>query len=456
MGDRTDTQKGKPTKADVEAIPHLGWSSHVYPLDAVDVARLPDYEGPAIPDAALPSDAIIVYIRPDGPDVLLRGRGAIEDALRADQSGAAPVRIVFKPRIPKWNIAATMVRVLRNPYRYYGTGRYHIAAAAVRAMGLERAIRTLDNPQKRGKSDRLAQMDKLEKSLKENGYDDSNPIKILLCRTGGRLDSLRQGHHRVSACLACGVQKMSVIFSAAGALPAWFGRNAVACDGHRISMTSVQTGEQLGGGLRRVCLALPGGKLCLKSYRTDDELDALSREREANGRKPIKQSVVREIHTCRFLRGKNTNVQEFESWKEMKERLPADIMAVFPKTMELVCDSMRGWSLVEERIDNFDGRPLRGIMHETRVAPPEVKSRLLASFRSLRDNLARHRVPFFDPPNVMVQWLDESEFRLRIVDFEPAVRTFLSIERLVPFMLSLKVRRRFNRWLTKMENQERA
>ena len=205
-------------------IPHLGWSSHVYPLDAADFARVPDYGGPEIPVAALPDDDVLLYICPDGPDALLRGRAAIDAALRADASATVPVRIVFKPSVAKWNLAATMVRVLRNRYRYHGTGRYHIDAAAVRALGIERAIRTLENPHLRGKVDRHAKMRRLEESLRTRGYDDARPINVMLCRTGGKTDSLRQGHHRVSACLACGVRKMCVEFSAAGALPAIFGR----------------------------------------------------------------------------------------------------------------------------------------------------------------------------------------------------------------------------------------
>ena len=100
-------------------MPHIGWSSHVYPLDAADVARLPDYDGPAIPEAALPPDNVIVYIRPDGPDVLLRGRETIAAAMCSDPSGTVPVRIAFKPSVAKWNLAATIVRVLRNRYRYH-------------------------------------------------------------------------------------------------------------------------------------------------------------------------------------------------------------------------------------------------------------------------------------------------------------------------------------------------
>lgn len=196
----------------------LGWSSHVYPLEAKDFDSVPDYEGESIPASALPDDPVLLLIRGDGPDCLLRGRAVIARAT----GGKVLVRVVFKPRIAKWNLAATFIRVLRNWYRYHGTGTYHIAVQAVRDMGLERAIRTLENPQPRAGDDRAESMRRLAESLREHGYDDSRPATVMLCRTGGMRDSLRQGHHRVSACLACGVPRMAIRFSAAGALP--FGR----------------------------------------------------------------------------------------------------------------------------------------------------------------------------------------------------------------------------------------
>ena len=213
-------------------IPHLGWSSYVYPLEAADFAKMPDYDGPAIPDETLPSDGIVLYIRPDGPDALLRGREAIGDALRADASAVVPVRIVFKPSVSKWNLAATLVRVLRNRYRYHGTHVYHISAQAVRNMKLERMIRTVDNPHVRAGKDRTRSMARLLESLKRDGYRDDKPIVVMLCRTGGLVDSLRQGHHRVSACLACGVDRMAMEFAAAGVAPwqrwGWLRRIGVA------------------------------------------------------------------------------------------------------------------------------------------------------------------------------------------------------------------------------------
>jgi len=194
---------------------HLGWSYCVYPLSADDFAGVPDYSGEPIPDSALPDDEVILFMGDGERDSLLRGRAAIE----AKAGGTVMVRIVFRPSVSKWNIPAAVVRVLRNRYRYRGSNVYHIDPQAIRDMGLERAVRTLDNPQPRENRDRLADMELLKKSLETNGYDDARPIVVMLCRTGGRMDSLRQGHHRISACLACGMSRMAVSFDAAGAVP---------------------------------------------------------------------------------------------------------------------------------------------------------------------------------------------------------------------------------------------
>ena len=197
-------------------FPHFGWSSHVYPLEAADLVALPDYAEAPIPDAALPQDAVILFIRPDGPDALLRGR---EVLAAQDPHAAVPTRIVFRPSVAKWNLLATLFRVLRNKYRFEGTGIYHVSAQAIRGLKVERAIRTLDNPQLREGKDRAASMQRLATSLRTRGYDEKKPINVQICRIGGRKDSLRQGHHRISACLACGVDRITVHFSAAGAWP---------------------------------------------------------------------------------------------------------------------------------------------------------------------------------------------------------------------------------------------
>ena len=125
----------------------LGWSSRTYPLDAADFAAVEDYYGPEIPAKDLPGDEVVLLIRSGRPDALLRGR----EAVKAAGDGVVDVRIVFEPSIAKWNLLFTLVRPLRNMRRFKCSQTYHIAPEAVRQMGLERAVRTLDDPHARGK-----------------------------------------------------------------------------------------------------------------------------------------------------------------------------------------------------------------------------------------------------------------------------------------------------------------
>ncbi len=194
---------------------HLGWSSLVYPLEAADFADVPDYSDEPIPERELPQDRVILLIRPGRPDALVRGR----EEIARHAGGVVDVRVVFEPSVARWNLLGSLVRVFRNRYRYHGTHVYHISAKAVRSMKLERAIRTVQNPHGRKGVDRVACMVRLAESLKQEGYRDDKPIVVMLCRSGGTEDSLRQGHHRVSACLACGVDRMAMEFSAAGVAP---------------------------------------------------------------------------------------------------------------------------------------------------------------------------------------------------------------------------------------------
>ena len=200
---------------------HLGWSSCLYPLEAADLVSVPDYVGSAISRTELPEGEVLLLLAKDRPDRLLAGRAVVQAV--AEKGGTVDVRLVFEPTIGKWNVPFAMIRALRDRRRFKSSNIYHIAPSAIRSLRLERAVRTLDNPQTRGGVDRRAKMSKLEESLRAHGYDDARPIDVWLCRSRGD-DSLRQGHHRVSACLACGIGRMSIRFSAAAALPQAFWR----------------------------------------------------------------------------------------------------------------------------------------------------------------------------------------------------------------------------------------
>lgn len=199
--------------------------------------------------------------------------------------------------------------------------------------------------------------------------------------------------------------------------------------------TTREEKAEIGRGSRRVCTRIPGTGLCLKRYRDDDEVGA---------------TVRREIARGRFDRRLNTCAQEYDYLQELKRILPADVLSVFPETFELREDPKMGWHLVESLVLNGDGSVPERFSRTYRYAPDALRMRLYAAFRNLMHAFEAAAAKFFDPQNVIVQWPGKpfvgEEFRLRIVDFEPASRTLLPLDSLCPTLRRMKLRRRVQRY----------
>lgn len=145
---------------------------------------------------------------------------------------------------------------------------------------------------------------------------------------------------------------------------------------------------RLGMGSRRVCFKIPGSGLCVKCYRSDDEI----KEGKYNGEVALSPSVVREIAKARFDEKRNTSCQEYRYWKRLKERLPNDVFAAFPQTLERVLVASRGWCLVEERLENFDGSEPEDFKTAYVAADDKGKKRLLSAFLRLIAQIGRAHV----------------------------------------------------------------
>lgn len=185
----------------------------------------------------------------------------------------------------------------------------------------------------------------------------------------------------------------------------------------------------------------------MKCYRSDEEIA----EGKYPGNQPIEPlpaSVIGEIRRCRFNEKRNTCCKEYEYWKELRRRLPRELAAAFPSTMEKLLLPSRGWAVVEEFVEDTDGSPARLFADAWKnISDDSAKCRLLYRFRLLADSLELHAVRFFDPQNVLVQTCRDGEVRLRITDFEPTSRTTVPMDRFLPIFTRRKIRRRFRRYL---------
>lgn len=103
--------------------------------------------------------------------------------------------------------------------------------------------------------------------------------------------------------------------------------------------------ELIGEGSRRARYRLGDTEHCVKFYRPPEEC-----------RMPrMRSSVVQEIRRRRFNRKKNVCEQEFDVWKRMVKRLPKEIRALLPETMELVYHPDWGWGSEQPFLTNPDG-----------------------------------------------------------------------------------------------------
>ena len=68
---------------------------------------------------------------------------------------------------------------------------------------------------------RKKQFNELKDSLTKNGFDDTHPMDIMLCRTLGVQDTLQQGHHRMMFCLDMGIKRVAVRFMVVSHAPRW-------------------------------------------------------------------------------------------------------------------------------------------------------------------------------------------------------------------------------------------
>ena len=192
---------------------------------------------------------------------------------------------------------------------------------------------------------------------------------------------------------------------------------------------------EIGKGSRRVCLRLPDSRLCVKRYRDDGD---------------VGETVRKEIERCKFDRRRSTCAQEYDYIRSLAAKLPSEVFAVFPETMELRDDPVHGWHLVESLVLNGDGSVPERFSRTCRAADADTRQRLLCAFRDLAHAFEAAAVRFYDPQNVLVQWEGkpfEGDFRLRIVDFEPASRAFLPIDLICPALRRMKLRRRVERYL---------
>lgn len=206
-------------------------SSEIYRVSPSDLMALNDGE---ISGEADYTDEVVVLLGHNGSigstdnrDVLIKGRAVIRKALD-DRLPFIPVRFAFIPANKPFDLLSPVIRAMRYRIRYYGSNVYHLNPKDIRAMKIERSVKTPETAYSfthsgriMSKQERKDEYKRIYDSIRDNGFSDAEPIDIMLCRLCGAKDCLNNGHHRMSIALELGLDKVPVRFSAAGAAPAF-------------------------------------------------------------------------------------------------------------------------------------------------------------------------------------------------------------------------------------------
>lgn len=201
-------------------------SSELYLIEPQDITALPDSTAPFAQEKL--KDEIVVLIGNSSKgetDKLVKGRERIASAIAKGEEHIE-VRFAFKPNMPLLLRPFCVIKQIRKRYHYTSSNIYHTTASRLRAMGIERAVRTIDNAYqfsnpkwRRTEQERKNRYMELAESMTANGYSDEQPMGIMLCRSFGVLDSLDQGHHRMAICLDCGIERVAFELFAAAKAP---------------------------------------------------------------------------------------------------------------------------------------------------------------------------------------------------------------------------------------------
>jgi hypothetical protein len=204
--------------------------------------------------------------------------------------------------------------------------------------------------------------------------------------------------------------------------------------------------EYIGTGMIRSCYRVPGQLVCVKFYRTTEKAD-----------RDWKWDTYWRVRLTRHLFWTNINMQEWRYYERLKKRLPPDLMAVFPDTIEPIYSNKLGWGLRETLLINYDGSPVRSLAKEMKRCTDDThKEALYFRASELIDKLVHHCVAIHDPQNILIQWVSPQQYQLRIVDFEPRTKAIIpGLTYIKPFIRN-RVKNRGARFLMSLRQDHDA
>lgn len=196
--------------------------------------------------------------------------------------------------------------------------------------------------------------------------------------------------------------------------------------------------EKVGwGGTRRNCYKLGDSGLCVKFYKPPEDCE----------KGKMKSSIRREIRSRRFNKYRNISSREVHLYNTMRHTMPEEIRSKMPPECRRVFHPKYGWGIMETYYANPDGKAIIPYEFEIARQSPENREIIYAQAKELLDLLIESSAPFYEPGNFHTLIHSDGTIETKLVDFEPAAKTFIQLEAIWPWFRRQKLRRKSERYL---------
>jgi len=199
-------------------------SSEFYFIKAADLKQLVKESEPSLPDC--PSDCVVIKLKNDGDVVLVAHQ---EFLSKASDDDFVKTCVIYQTYPAFLCFFINLIKPIKRHFYIRSKHPFKARLSDILHAGLPRGERNASNAYQLNNKryhvdfeEAQIRYNKLRQSLKENGYDFSKPLYVMLNRKFGAKDQLLQGHHRIGLCKELHVEEISIAFWAAPATYSFF------------------------------------------------------------------------------------------------------------------------------------------------------------------------------------------------------------------------------------------
>ena len=202
----------------------LARSSEVYFIKGLDLKNLRQESVNTLPDC--PSDCVVIKLNDDGKVVLAAHEELVS---RAKDDEFMKTCVIYETYPAFVSFLINLIKPIKRCLYIRSSQPFRARLSDILNTGLPRGERNAENAYQLNNKryhvdfeEAQIRYNELRQSLKDNGYDFSKPMFVMLNRKFGAKDQLLQGHHRIGLCKELHVEEISIAFWAAPATYSFF------------------------------------------------------------------------------------------------------------------------------------------------------------------------------------------------------------------------------------------